>query len=242
VSPLASRSMDQRLAASRLRRPREHLVASDGLAQLAGPTGPGGLVVGLDQERRPVSVRLFDGEPIRLAVVGDPYVVRVLAFRAVAMGARIRIVTARREVWQSLSDALGVDRRLVLLVPPGPPPAAAGSLARPVLTVLDSGSLRADTRRAGASGATGRSAGTVLTLLAAVSDSAMMVLRTAHLTLLPRCDHPQARRACAVLGLDSGLAPKLVYAPDDGMALVADGEMALLRLSPTQIERGLLSG
>jgi len=225
----------RRLAASRLRRPGEHLVARSGLAQLAGPIGPGGLVVGLDEERRPVPVRLFV-EPTRVAVVGDPYVVRVLAFRAIAMGARIRIVTARPEIWQSLSDALGADRRLLLLVRPGTPPATAGSLARPVLTVLDAASLRAGNRRTAASW------GTVLTLLPAVSDSAMMVLRTAHLTLLQRCDHPQARRACAVLGLDPGLAPKLVYAPDDGMALVADGEATFLRLSSTQIERGLLSG
>ncbi len=233
---VTERSWMRRLAATQLRRPREHLVAHSGLAQLAGSIGRGGLVVGLDEERRPVPVRLFDGKPTRVAVVGDPYVVRVLAFRAVAMGARIRIVTARPEIWQSLSDALGTHRRLVMLVRPGTPPAAAGSLARPVLTVLDSGSLRADNRRATAAW------GTVLTLLPAVSDSAMMVLRTAHLTLLQRCDHPQARRACAVLGLDPSLAPKLVYAPDDGMALVSDGEATFLRMSSTQIERGLLGG
>lgn len=236
MSSLSQRTWARRLAATRLRRPHEHLVSRAGLAQLAGPVGPGGLVVGLNEQRSPVPVRLFDGEPTRVAVVGEPFVVRVLAFRAVAMGARIRIVTARPEVWHTLSDALGVDRRLVLLVRPGTPPAAAGSLARPVLTILDSGSLRADNRRAASAW------GTVLTLLPAVSDSAMIVLRTAHLTLLTRCDHPQARRACAVLGLDPGLAPKLVYAPDDGIALVADGEAVFLRLSPTQIERGLLSG
>lgn len=236
MTPPLDRVWERRLAASRLRRPGEHIVTHSDLAQLAGPIGPGGLVIGLNEERRPVPVRLFDGEPTRVAVVGDPYVVRVLAFRAIAMGARIRIVTARPEIWQSLSDALGPDRRMMMLVRPGTPPATAGSLARPVLTILDAGSLRYDTRRASAAW------GTVLTLVPAVSDSAMMVLRTAHLTLLQRCDHPQARRACAVLGLDPALAPKLVYAPDDGMALVADGDATFVRLSTTQIERGLLSG
>jgi len=236
MSTLSQRDWARRLASTQLRRPREHRVTRDGLFQLAGPPGRGGLVIGLDQDRQPIPIRLFDGETNRVAVVGDPYVVRILVFRAVAMGARIRIVTARPDSWQSVSTALGSHRRLVSLVSPGTPPAAAGSLAHPVLTVLDAGSQRADSRRPAASG------GTVLTVLPAVTDSAMMVLRTADLTLLQRCDHPQARRACAVLGLDPEVAPKLVYAPDDGMALVAAGEAVFLRLSPTQVERGLLSG
>ncbi|PZS31049.1 MAG: hypothetical protein DLM59_10510, partial [Pseudonocardiales bacterium] len=67
-------------------------------------------------------------------------------------------------------------------------------------------------------------------------------LRLADIALLPRCDHAQARRACALLGVEARHVPRLVYAPDDGLAMVAGGEPTFLRLAPTEIERRLLSG
>ncbi|MDQ6875039.1 MAG: hypothetical protein M3042_08280 [Actinomycetota bacterium] len=218
----------------RLRRPREHSVSRAGLVQLAGPAGRGGLVVGLDDDRAPVPVRLFRGEPTRLAVVGEPFIVRVLAFRALAVGARVRVVTPRPSIWRPLAGALGDDQQLVTFEPPGSSPSGGGSLVRPVLTVLDTGSQRADLRRAAAAW------GTVLTLLPAVIESGAPVLRAAHLTILQRCGETEARRACAHLDLDPRHIPRLAHAPEDGLALVAGNEPLFLRLSATDIERRLL--
>ncbi len=235
MTALPVRTVSPRQTAIRLRRPGEHVVARAGLHQLAGPPGRGGLVVGLDDDRAPVPVRMFRGEPTRLAVVGEPYVVRVLAFRALAVGARVRVVTPRPKVWQSLADSLGEHRRLVSFEPPGSPPASGGSLVRPVLTVLDTGAQRADLRRAAAAW------GTTLTLLGAVTEAGAPVLRGAHLVVLQRCGENEARRACTHLDLDPRHVPRLAHAPEDGLALVAGAEPVFLRLAATDIERRMLA-
>lgn len=224
-----------RSAQTALRLPREHAVSRAGLRRLATPAGRGGLVLGLDEDRRPVGVRLFERRATSLAVVGRDNLARVLAFRAVAVGAHVRVVTGRPQLWQPLVDSLGGYGRLVSIGPPDAGP-AGGTPATPVLTVLDADVRPAEPRRAT------QSWGTVLSVLPAVSDSTASTLRAADLALLERCDHTQAYRACALLGVEQGHAPRLVYAPDDGLALVVRGQPAFLRLAPTEIERRLLPG
>lgn len=223
-------------AQTALRLPRDHVVGRDGLAQLRGPAGRGGLVLGLDEDRRPVAVRLFEGRPTMLAAVGTPNLVRVIAFRAVAVGAAVRVVTTRPDLWRPLVESLGGYGRLVTIVAVDTGPPGGGSPAAPVLTVLDADARPPDPRRGPAPW------GTTVTLLPAVSDSTASTLRLADIALLPRCDHAQARRACALLGVEARHVPRLVYAPDDGLALVAAGEPAFLRLAPTEVERRLLAG
>jgi len=222
-------------AQSMLRLSRDHVVSRAGLTHLAGPAGRGGLVLGHDEDRRPVAVRLFEGQPTRVAAVGTPNLVRVIAFRAIAVGALVRVVTNRPEVWRPLADSLGGYGRLVSIVAvdAGSP---GGSAASPVLTVLDSDARPPDPRRVPAPW------GTTVTLLPAVSDSTASTLRLADMALLPRCDHAQARRVCALLGVEARHVPRLVYATDDGLALVAGGQPTFLRLAPSEVERRLLSG
>ncbi|MEP6697079.1 MAG: hypothetical protein ABJA34_09400 [Pseudonocardiales bacterium] len=224
-----------RPAQTALRLPRDHVVSRAGLGLVGPPPGRGGLVLGLDEDRRPVPVRLFEGQPRSLAVVGSANLVRVIAFRAVAVGALIRVITSRPQAWQQLADSLGGYGRLVSVVA-SDTIAGAGSLAAPVLTVLDAAAGPPDPRRPPAPW------GTTLTLLPAVSDSTASTLRFADLAVLARCDHAQARRACALLGVGPRHVPRLVNAPDDGLALVAGGEPTFLRLAPTEIERRLLGG
>ncbi len=233
MSPGPDRVLLPKVAHAALRLPREHVVSRAGLSQLAAPPGQGGLVLGFDEDRRPLAVRLFDGRPTLLAVVGTDNLVRVLAFRAVAVGAAVRIVTGRPQRWQSLVASLGGYGRLVSIVGPEAGP-MGGSPALPVLTVLDA-DFRAAARQPSPWG-------TTLSLLAAVSDSTAATLRAADLALLERCDHTQARRACALLGVEPRHVPRLVYAPDDGLVLVAGAAPAFFRLAATEIERRLLTG
>jgi hypothetical protein len=225
-----------RVVQTALRLPRDHVVSRAGLRRLGGPAGRGGLVLGLDEDRRPVAVRLFEGQSLQLAVVGAHTLVRVIAFRAVAVGAVVRIVTGRPHRWQPLIDSLGGYGRLVSVVAPDEGPAGVGSLAVPVLTVLDADVRLTEPRRAPAAW------GTTVSLLPAVSDSTVSALRLADIVLLARCDHTQARRACALLGVEPRHVPRLVYAPDDGLALVSQGEPSFFRLAPTEIERRMILG
>ncbi|WP_433056701.1 hypothetical protein [Dactylosporangium sp. CS-033363] len=109
-----------------------HDVSAEALRQIRGGTGPAGLLLGVDYQREPVPIRLFRPEPTRVTLVGGVWALRILVFRALALGARVLVTMADQRPWQGLGEwATGrADRVLVganqkLLGPDPQPPGRA---------------------------------------------------------------------------------------------------------------------
>ncbi|MBB2945060.1 type VII secretion protein EccE [Actinoplanes lutulentus] len=105
---------------------------------LALPVINHGLMLGRSRQGRPVLIRPFRPEPTRMVLVGTTRCAQLIAFRALAVGARVLVSTDRPAAWAPLLHGLDGDESLRLLSSTsGEPP--AGSPLRPVLLVQDSG-------------------------------------------------------------------------------------------------------
>lgn len=72
---------------------------------LALRVGGDGVVLGVEPHGGPLGVRLFRAAATRVVLVGSPHCAQVVAYRAVATGARIVVSTARPQIWSPLANA-----------------------------------------------------------------------------------------------------------------------------------------
>ncbi|SNS18095.1 type VII secretion protein EccE [Actinoplanes regularis] len=117
---------------------RRRLSPTERFGRLVLPTGRAGVVVGRDRHGRPLQVRLFRPEPTQVMLVGGLQCAQLLAFRALAVGARVLVRTRRPQEWVPFARGTAAASDSILLAPPGhsvemPP----GAPLRPLLTVLD---------------------------------------------------------------------------------------------------------
>ncbi|WP_433215111.1 hypothetical protein ACQP00_05260 [Dactylosporangium sp. CS-047395] len=109
---------------------------AEALRQIRGGTGPAGMLLGVDYQREPVPIRLFRTEPTYVTLVGGVWALRILVFRALALGARVLVTTADPRPWQGLGEwATGRPDRLLL--GPAHHPPATSSPRTPLLVVTD---------------------------------------------------------------------------------------------------------
>ncbi|MEV0896558.1 type VII secretion protein EccE [Actinoplanes sp. NPDC049802] len=108
------------------------------------PISPAGLMVGRNRHGGPVLVRLFRPEPTRALLVGGLGGAQILAFRAMATGARVQVRTTRPHSWEPFARGAAVPGESITILSPGSPfEAPAGSVRHPVLTILDTGATTA---------------------------------------------------------------------------------------------------
>jgi len=115
-----------------------HLVEPSALARVAVPMPAAGFVIGRDNAQAPVAVPLFRAEPTRMAAVGGWWLGRLLAFRALGLGARVTVYTAWPAQWQGLGEAAAGQPDRVTVVTGGraaPPPPSR--MDEPGLVVWD---------------------------------------------------------------------------------------------------------
>ncbi|HET6482338.1 MAG TPA: type VII secretion protein EccE [Actinoplanes sp.] len=121
--------------------PAEHL---DGLHLEARPAG---LMLGRNRHGKPVVARLFRPEQTRALVVGGVRCAQLVILRAMALGARVVVQTARPRAWEPFVRGAAVPGESVAVVPPGRPiEIAPGSALQPLLIVIDIGPVGADSR------------------------------------------------------------------------------------------------
>jgi hypothetical protein len=115
------------------------------------PIGAAGLMLGTNRHGRPVVARLFRPEQTRVLLVGGVRCAQLIAFRAMALGARVVVQTARPQAWDPFVRGAAVPGDAIALVPPGRPiQIPPGSALYPLLMVVDVGPVGADNRpRAG---------------------------------------------------------------------------------------------
>ncbi|WBB93919.1 type VII secretion protein EccE [Verrucosispora sp. WMMC514] len=196
------------------------------------PFGGAGLVLGVNRHGDAVTVRLFRPESTRLMIVGGVSVAQLVAVRAMALGARVIVQTARPHAWARFVRDTGVPGGPVSLVPPGRPVTGApGTPLAPVLVVLD------------AAPPAGPRPGTAWHTTLLVRD----VLTPADADALGRVDlavfQPLSRAEASVAGNALGLgdaAESLTRSRHDMLAVVNRRALRWALLARTPIETQLI--
>jgi hypothetical protein len=229
----------RRAAPSRPPRPRPLRTAGfeldvDALDILELPTGPAGLVLGVDAHRRPAVVRLFREQSTRVTLVGGMYAVRLLVLRALGFGARVIVQTERPAAWSGWpSWVTGRQDRLVL-ASPGAVVSAGGTADSPALVISDTGlSPHAAPPNLGPWQ-------TQLTVLPQLTAHGFAALGQSDVLVFQRLRPEEAIAAGGALRLTPDVAAELQSMPDDVIALRGGGTDRYVWLEPTPVERDAL--
>ncbi|MBG0565260.1 type VII secretion protein EccE [Actinoplanes aureus] len=108
------------------------------------PAVPAGLMVGRNRQGRSVQARLFRPAPTLVLLVGGLPGAQLLAFRAIAAGARVLVRSTRPQAWEPFVRGAAAPGKSITVMPPNRLlDIPAGSPLRPTLTIVDTG--RAET-------------------------------------------------------------------------------------------------
>lgn len=210
-----------------------HLAAPAALAAFAGHGG-GGLVVGRDRRNAPVVLRVFRPEPTRIVVVGGIRCAQLLTSRAMGVGARVFVETARPDHWTDFAQSFAITGADFAVGPAGTRPPGPGTPERPRLLVVDAGhTIAPDLTVAGGHQA-------VLVLREELTGWDVDLLNAADVVVMQRLTETEAGIASRALPLQQfqDWLPRI--APE--MVAIA-GSLGLLwaMLAPGPIERRLLT-
>ena len=127
--------------------PPDGLQPAEQLDGLHLPVGTSGLMLGRNRHGNPVVIRLFRPEQTRALLIGGVRCAQLVALRAMALGARVVVQTARPRAWEPFVRGAAVPGESIAVVPPGRPiEIAPGSALHPLLVVVDIGAVGADNR------------------------------------------------------------------------------------------------
>ncbi|MER0243065.1 hypothetical protein AAHZ94_13725 [Streptomyces sp. HSW2009] len=211
-----------------------HAVRGSELAALSLPIGDDGVVIGADQQQRPVTLGLSRPAPYDVVLVGGLWTAQVLALRAAGAGLRVAAETGRAPAWASLVQAAGgghpcmVTHEVGRVAPQGP------SVRGPVLGVRDCGMRPPRGRVASAPWQS------VLTLLPYVSQVAPRLLEHADLVGIQRVSPDEAATVGRVLALPDADVEALSSLPDDVTLWCTRGFRQYVSIRATDIETALL--
>jgi hypothetical protein len=207
-----------------------HTASLSALA-LLGVSSPGtGLILGADVDQNPVPVRFFRPEPTRVTLVGGAWAARLVAFRALALGATILVMSGDPDAWQGLGEqATGQSGRL--LVAHGERPVGVHATAQqPVLVVYDLGM-------------TGPSSSpllgpwqTQLTVLRQLDERGVPAVQESQLVVMQRLALHEAALMASALRLTSQSTQLLQVMEDEMLAVMGGGADRYVWTSPTGAE------
>ncbi len=200
------------------------------------PLARGGLVIGHRADGRAVPLELFLDRPSAVSAMLDPRVVMVIAFRALAVGARVSVVSTRAERWLPLRR-LGVsDPDVVGIFSPETAsfPGSAPRPDRPHLVIIDLPD-RTDPPRI-----VGQPWKCVVTVLSELSLRTLPTARAGGPVLMHRLTRREAIAAAPFLGLASGSDRLLTELGDEQLAVAAAGLMTVVDLGLTGAESQLV--
>lgn len=197
-------------------------------------TGGAGLMVGRNRQKLPVVLRPFRPVPTRMLVIGGVGCAQLLAFRALAVGARLLIQTAREQVWDAFLRRCGVGRETAAFLPPGAPLPTAAAHGAPHLVVIDAG--------ASLGGPPATANGPWQATLIVRDDLANWdegLLQQSDIVLLQRLTEQEAAIASTALGIRQAetYLPRL---PGEMVGLVSRARLQWVMLSTTPTEQGIL--
>ena len=211
-----------------------HLADDAALSAYRLETSGAGLVVGVSQENTYVVTTLFRPEPTRVTLFGGIACAQLLAFRALAHGARLTIQTTRPVVWTTFLHSARVQPHEADVLPPGAPVDRPVSASAPQLVIYDTGAANSEQLqdRAGWRAS--------LTLRGEVTPWDFESLVGSDLVLLQALAPAEASMAASALGLEEEPQAWLSQIGPDVVALVSRGTLRWAMLSPTAVESALV--
>jgi hypothetical protein len=210
-----------------------HTMTYPAAAQLGVPSPSTGLILGADRDRQPMPIRFFRPEPTKVSLVGEVWAAQVLAFRALALGARVVVITVEPAMWGAFGPwATGRNDRVAVL--PGEAPlAVTGTAQQPMLLLYDLGVV-------------GPTAPpelgpwqTQLTVLRQLRPSGVAALQGGDLVMLKRLTEPEAALSAGPLRLSAQSVQLLQVLENDMVALLGGGADRYVWLTLTGVERQL---
>ncbi|WP_228456509.1 hypothetical protein [Streptomyces durbertensis] len=219
-----------------LRGPRagRHLLPADVLGELSLPVGDDGIVIGVDPQNQPAVVSLLRPKPLDVLLVGSVWIAQLLALRAVAVGARVAVETARAPVWTQMAQAAGGGQQCVSvhdvrqIAPQGP------SISSPVLVMRDCGAQPPRNQLAPSPWQG------VVTLLPFLGPRAPRLLNRADLVGLQRLSPQETEVVARVMRLPRQVAATLPTLSDNAMLWCTRNHQQFVLTEPTDAETGLL--
>lgn len=205
---------------------------TDVLAGLDLSAGVAGLMVGNNRHGAPVVARLFRPEPTRVLLVGGVGTAQLVTLRAMGLGARVVVQTARPQVWEPFVRGAGVPGESIAVVPAGRMlDVPAGTALLPLLVVVDVGPVGADP---------GPGRGWQATLVLRDDFGAVDVdlAARADLLIMQHLQPDQAALVGTALGLGAA-ASWLGRIRQDMVAVINRRSVRWALLSPTPIESQL---
>ncbi|MFI6763530.1 type VII secretion protein EccE [Micromonospora sp. NPDC050417] len=197
------------------------------------PFGAAGLMIGANRHGAPVTVRLFRAEATRVLLVGGVAAAQLVALRAMALGSRVVVQTARPRVWEPFVRAVSAPGETIALIPPGrqvggPP----GTLLHPLLVVVDIGPV-------GAEAQTGPGWQASLVVRDGLTPADTDAISRADLVILQPLHADEAALAGVALGLGDS-AEWLTRIRGDMVGVVSRRVLRWALLSATPIEVQLI--
>jgi len=206
---------------------------ADGPAEGVG-VGHGGVVIGFRPDGEPVAVQLFRNRPTHVVTVCSGFTARLLAFRALAVGATIEVATGAATSaagWSALLDA-APDGSAVTARPGDPMP---GATARRPRLRCEGVPPEAATPWPGLAAWQTR-----VVVPSSVPPSTVAGLTAFDLVLLRRLPPDAIYPVQLAFNLPTPVAEKLRRLPNDGLVAIADGRALVLSLGLTAIELSVL--
>jgi hypothetical protein len=213
-------------------------VPAAALGGLVAPVAPAGVVLGADPAGAPVTLALLRPVPTRVVVLGALHLARQVALRTAGQGARVRVTTGRRAVWDPVARAVD-DPGQVWIGTDDPPDEPDVPPRRPgdtdaLLTVHDRGATAS-----GPQPPEGPWRAT-LHVLPALSPAVADAADDADVVLLGRMPPQEADLATRLWRLDEPMAEALRTLPDHGVVVLGRNLWRRLDLVTAERETALL--
>ncbi|MGW4460887.1 hypothetical protein [Micromonospora sp. NPDC004704] len=213
-----------------------HTASRAALTQLRITAAGSGMILGADRQQLPVSVRMFRPDPTRVALVGGVWAGQLVTFRALALGARVAVVTTDPYAWHGFGERATGHGDRVAVLNAEQPLALTGSAHQPILVIYDLGF---------AGGAAPPPLGpwqTQLTVLRQLGQSGVPSIQECDLVILQRLSSVEAPLAAEALRLPRSSAQFLQVMADDMIALVGGGTERYVWFAQTEVEREQAGG
>ena len=208
-----------------------HLISNAALARLAVPASGSGMILGVAPTQRLVTLRFFRAEPTRIALVGGAWGGQFLVFRALALGARVAVVTGEPSAWHGFGERATGRDDLVRVFRAEFPLTLPSSPYLPSLIVYDLGL---------AGPAAPLQLGpwqTQLTILRRLEGSGVPSIQDCDVAILQRLERDEAEMAGSALRLPSHMVSLLQTMGTDTAALWGSGVKRFVMLVQTEVER-----
>jgi len=209
-----------------------HIVPAEPAAGIVMHTGGAGLILGVDENDKPITIGLFRPEPTTVVAISGLALAQLLSFRALAVGAQILVQTTRPGAWESFVRLSAGSTGAISQVERAGTN-RSGTPNQPQLLLIDNDSSATIQHRPGASFAT------TLTVHDQLTQWNVASLSGADMVLLQGLSMAEARLAGSALGIT---APErgLAGLPLDTVVLATRNALRSSRVVETSIETWLI--